>query len=136
MDIDSMRLLFDTGLLVLIWMVQLLVYPSFRYYDKPNLVIWHKHYTVGLSIIVIPLMFGQLILASVQWFNTLSAETLINLLLVVLLWALTFIQFVPLHKKIADNKATPALLKRLVARNWWRTILWTVIFCWSVYTNL
>jgi uncharacterized protein YacL len=136
MEINTVRLLFDTGLLVLICMVHLLVYPSFAYYDKEILVIWHKRYAFGLSLIVIPLMFGQLITASMQWFNTPSAETLISVLLVISVWILTFIQFVPLHKKIAANKATPALLQRLVGRNWWRTILWTVIFCWSIYTNL
>lgn len=136
MDINIMRLLFDTGLLVLIWMVQILIYPSFKHYDKQNLVIWHKHYAVRLAVIVIPLMFGQLILASMQCFKTSSNQTLISLLLVIVVWTLTFIQFVPLHKKIAKNKATAALLKRLVNKNWWRTLLWTLIFCWSVYTNL
>lgn len=135
MDINSIRLLFDTGLLVLIWMVQLVVYPSFKYYNQQNLVIWHKQYAAGLAVIVIPLMFGQLILASIQWFNTSSTETLLSLALVVLVWMLTFIVFVPLHKKIAEHKATAALLKRLVVRNWWRTLIWTLIFCWSVYTN-
>lgn len=136
MDIFSVRLLFDTGLLVLIWMVQLVVYPSFKYYDKQNLIIWHKQYAVGLAVIVIPLMFGQLIVASMQWFNTSSTETLLSLVLVLLVWMLTFIVFVPLHKKIAEHKATASLLKILVVRNWWRTLLWTLIFCWSVYTNL
>jgi hypothetical protein len=36
MDINIIRLLFDAGLFVLIWMIQLSVYPSFLYYEKQN----------------------------------------------------------------------------------------------------
>ena len=136
MDINIIRLFFDTGLLVLIWMVQLVVYPSFLYYEKQNLVKWHKNYTSGLSIIVIPLMFGQLIVVSIQLYRLVSAETIISLLLVISVWILTFKQFVPLHDKISKNKVTDKLLKLLVIRNWLRTILWTFIFCWGIFSNL
>jgi hypothetical protein len=66
MDFNIIKLLFDAGLFVLIWMVQLMVYPSFLYYEKQNLVKWHNHYVKGLAIIVIPIMFGQLIIAIIQ----------------------------------------------------------------------
>lgn len=131
-----MRLLFDAGLFVLIWMVQLVVYPSFLYYEKQNLVTWHKHYALGLSMIVIPLMFGQLILSGMQAYRLASTDAVISFILVISVWILTFVIFVPIHSKISENKATKAILKQLVNRNWLRTILWTVIFCWSLYTNL
>ncbi|TYB79776.1 hypothetical protein [Bizionia myxarmorum] len=136
MDIQIIRLVFDSGLLVLIWLVQLVVYPSFLYYEKQNLLIWHKKYTAGISMIVMPLMFGQLIIASMQCIQLATAQNIINLILVMAVWIITFLQFVPIHNKITQNLASESLLKRLVKRNWWRTILWTLIFCWSIFSHL
>jgi len=43
MSIPLIRLLFDFGLLVLIWLVQLVIYPSFLYYEQDNLKRWHEN---------------------------------------------------------------------------------------------
>lgn len=133
MDINIIRLLLDAGLFVLIWMIQLIVYPSFLYYEKQNLVKWHNRYTKGLAIIVIPLMFGQLIIAIIQLVQLSSIETIISFFMVSTVWISTFVQFVPIHNKITKNKATEKLLKQLVNRNWLRTLLWTLILGWSIY---
>jgi len=135
MDINIIKLLFDAGLFVLIWMVQLVVYPSFLYYEKQNLVKWHNHYAKGLAIIVIPLMFGQLIIAIFQLVQLSSIENIISLLMVCAVWISTFVQFVPIHNKITKHKATEKLLKQLVNSNWLRTLLWTLLFGWSLYFN-
>lgn len=133
MDINIIRLLFDAGLFVLIWMVQLIIYPSFPYFEKQNLVKWHKHYTKGLSVIVIPLMFGQLITAIIQLLQLTSIATVTSLFMVSAVWIVTFVQFVPIHNKITKNKASEKLLKQLIHRNWLRTLLWTIILGWSTY---
>jgi len=135
MDINIIRLLFDAGLFVLIWMIQLVVYPSFHYYEKQNLVKWHNLYTKGLAAIVIPLMFGQFIIAIIQLVQLSSIETIISFFMVSAVWISTFVQFVPIHNKITKNKVTEKLLKQLVNRNWLRTLLWTFIFVWSIYLN-
>lgn len=136
METNTIRLLFDAGLVVLIWMIQLVVYPGFLYYEKDNLMKWHKHYTSRLSLIVIPLMFGQLILAVIQLVQFQAIETIVSLTLVIAVWASTFLQFVPIHNQIFKNNSNITLLKQLVKRNWLRTILWTLIFCWSIYNKL
>lgn len=133
MEIDTVRLLFDVGLCVLIWMIQLIVYPSFLFYEMDTLVAWHKKYTVRLSIIVIPLMVGQLILSSWQWYETQTPETTIRLVLVVAVWISTFSQFVPIHTLIAQHRATRQHLEQLVKRNWIRTALWTLLCFWSIF---
>ena len=58
--IDIIRLLVDFGLLVLIWIIQLIIYPSFLFYRAKELITWHKMYTKAIALIVIPLMLGQL----------------------------------------------------------------------------
>jgi len=133
MEIEILNLLFDSGLLVLIWMIQLIVYPSFLYYNKEALVSWHRKYTLRLAIIVIPLMFGQLLLTSWQWYQSQTLEMTMRLLLVIAVWVSTFVQFVPIHNKITQGKATNQHLKQLVHRNWLRTTLWTLICILGIF---
>ena len=57
MSLDLARLLIDFGFVVLIWAVQLVIYPSFGFYAKANLFEWHKSYTARVTYIVLPLMF-------------------------------------------------------------------------------
>ncbi|MBQ4820413.1 hypothetical protein [Aquimarina sp. MMG016] len=131
MNVEILKLLFDFGLLVLIWLVQRIIYPSFTYYQKNNLVKWHKEYTLRLGYIVIFLMIGQLILSVVWVFREFSLLRVINLGLIITIWLLTFLQFVPLHLKISSNMINDTILKQLVHLNWSRTLLWTLVFILS-----
>lgn len=136
MSISILRLLFDFGLVILIWLVQLVIYPSFKFHSKENLLKWHKKYTVGISFVVIPLMFGQLILAILQLINEMTIYTISGIVLIILVWTSTFMQFVPMHNKIASGNSNPKVLAQLVKQNWLRTVLWTIIFICSGFTFL
>jgi len=131
MNLPSLRLVFDTGLLVLIWMVQLIVYPSFQFYSKNELIEWHEKYMVAISFIVIPLMLGQLMTSILQLTKERNWFTIGSLTLIILVWLSTFAQFVPLHNTISSGQATTQVLHELVLVNWLRTALWTFIFIWS-----
>lgn len=133
MTLETLRLLFDFGLVVLIWLVQLVIYPGFRYYSKENLTIWHRCYTMGISFVVIPLMFGQLITGGLQLFQEFDGYTMASILLIASLWVSTFTQFVPIHNKIAKEETTTILLNQLVQKNWLRTILWSVTFILTLW---
>ncbi len=136
MKLEIIKLLFDFGLLVLIWLIQLVVYPSFSYYRKNDLVLWHKKYTLRISYVVIPLMMTQLSISVVQAVQKPATLNILNLILVVVVWISTFLQFVPLHHKISSNSIDSNILQKLVSRNWFRTALWTLIFILScVQTN-
>lgn len=126
--LEYYRLLFDFGLVTLIWLVQLVIYPSFRYTDSTYLVRWHEDYTNRISFIVMPLMVGQLLVAVLQiWYHP-NAVVLIGFLAILFVWFLTFLWFVPLHNAISANEQDDTTIKKLVDRNWWRTGLWTLIF--------
>lgn len=126
--LSIIQLIVDLGLVVLIWMVQLIVYPSFLYYQKKNLLHWHQKYTNRIAIIVVPLMLIQLILAAFFIYLEINFKNALNLLIVVFLWVYTFTSFAPLHFKISEGKFENTLLKLLVKRNWYRTTLWTILF--------
>ncbi len=132
MTLQDFRLLFDFGLVVLIWMVQLVVYPSFRYYSSENLVEWHRLYTLQITYVVMPLMLGQLGICLLQLWNVVSWYTLVSMGIVFLLWLSTFLQFVPMHGSIAVGNFDENTLVNLVSKNWLRTILWTLLFCISL----
>ena len=120
-------LIVNSGLVVLIWMVQLIVYPSFLFYNKENLVKWHNIYTKRIAVIVVPLMLIQLVISIL---NTIVSFSIINLtigLLVLFLWVFTFTSFAPVHFKISENRFQQTQLQQLVNRNWIRTIIWSLI---------
>lgn len=128
MSLDLARLLIDFGFVVLIWAVQLVIYPSFGYYSKENLYSWHRSYTTRVTFIVLPLMFSQLILATIQLWQIQSWFTIISAIIVATLWLLTFLIFVPLHQSIDNNTPIENVCNKLVKKNWLRTLLWTVLF--------
>lgn len=121
-------LVIDFGLVVLIIMVQLVIYPSFLFFNRENLFRWHTKYTSRIAIIVAPMMIVQVLLALYFIFEKATAGTLTTLLLVCAVWISTFIHFVPIHKKISQNSHSERDLKNLVHRNWIRVILWTLLF--------
>ncbi len=126
------RLAVDMGLVVLIWIVQLIVYPSFRYCDRQELVRWHGIYTGRISLLVVPLMLAQAAIVAFQalssgflWDQTLSA------VLVLGCWISTFGLSVPLHKRVAEGEIGDEVLEALIVTNWPRTVGWTLCFLLS-----
>ncbi len=132
MTLDLARLIIDFGFLVVIWAVQLVIYPSFGFYIKDNLYRWHKSYTKRVTFIVLPLMFSQLILAIIQLWNTQNWFTILSNIVIALLWILTFTVFVPLHQSIDKNLPKENVCIKLVSKNWIRTLLWTLLFLISL----
>lgn len=129
------RLLLDFGLLILIWLVQLVIYPSFKYYTHSNLIEWHQLYTTRISYVVMPLMLGQLSLSIIQLWQGISLYTLLSMGIIVLLWLSTFLQFVPLHNNIGGSNFDATTIIELVNKNWIRTFLWTVLFCLTLWQS-
>jgi hypothetical protein len=124
----QISLLVDTGLVVLIWLVQLIIYPSFTYYKPENLFKWHQKYTTRLAFVVIPLMLSQLVLAIVAFFYQFDLINICCLLIVLFLWLFTFISFAPLHHKISEGNTSQSVLQLLIRKNWIRTFFWSFLF--------
>ena len=136
MSITILRLLFDFGLLVLIWIIQRIVYPSFLHYNSKDLVNWHKVYTSRLTFIVMPLMLGQLGISIYQLIMEIDLYTVLSLIIIIVIWVATFLQFVPIHAQISKGKASQKMLDSLVKKNWIRTFLWTVLFMYSLLVTV
>ena len=129
--IEISRLLLDFGLCILIWMVQLIVYPSFLFFSDNNLFTWHKTYTKAIALIVMPLMLGQLSIVIYQVFLIQNAYTLTSIVLVFFLWGITLLKFGPMNQQISEGNTHEKLLKKLVQNNWERTLIWTILCAMS-----
>jgi hypothetical protein len=127
-DITTLRHLFDFGMMVILWLVQLIIYPSFLHVEKSSLVQWHQRYTKRVSYIIIPTMIGQMGLVIHATFMQMNLRNLFALMLIAFCWLLTFTVSVPLHRTIEQGEGDDTILHRLVRTNWPRTILWTLAF--------
>lgn len=114
------------GLFVLIWLIQIVHYPSFRYIDATQFDSFHNHHTNMITLIVLPLMLCELM--NVLWVTYKTSFSSIFLLLsgiVFIIWLTTFLVSVPLHGQMVQFK-NAAAIEKLIATNWIRTIFWTV----------
>lgn len=122
------KLIIDFGLVILIWMTQLVVYPSFTYYEESDLMQWHQRYTVAVSIIVMPLMLGQVLVHGVNLYQSFSFIGILTVSFIACAWINTFFFAVPLHNKIGSGEEVLKNAARLVQINWYRTGLWSAVF--------
>lgn len=124
----TVSLIVDFGLVILIWMTQLIVYPSFRYYEEAQLLQWHHKYTGAITVIVMPLMLAQVALHGYLLYSNFNWASMIGVILIALIWVNTFTMAVPLHNQIASNNDPLMAAEKLVSINWYRTIAWTLVF--------
>jgi DMSO reductase anchor subunit len=132
----TVKLLFDFGLFVLIWMTQLIVYPSFTQFDPVDLQKWHSSYTLRISILVMPLMVGQLVVHIHQLSRDYSLIPSVALVCILLAWVNTFLYAVPLHNQIASGVDISIAAEKLVSVNAWRTWCWSFVFFIDVFLLL
>jgi hypothetical protein len=133
MDIELLKLLFDTSLFILIWMIQLVVYPSFLYFKELDFKRWHSSYTGRITMIVLPLMMGQFVLYARSMLLDFSSYNTAMLLAVLSIWGITFFVSVPLHQDLDQRKDSLASRMKLVKTNWMRTAIWTVILIINIF---
>jgi hypothetical protein len=132
MYVLTIQLLIDFGLLILIWMVQLIAYPSFQYMNSNQLATWHARYTPRITSLVAPLMLLQLVIAIYSMYLDINIHTILYAVLVVAMWVFTLKTFIPLHDKIKQGYESVKLLEKLVYLNGYRTAVWTVTFLLSL----
>ena len=130
------KLLIDFGLVILIWMTQLVVYPSFTHFGKDELLGWHQKYTTAISVIVMPLMLGQVVLHGFFLYVDFDAIKLIAGVLIGLTWVNTFLFAVPLHNKISFGQEVIQSARALIKINWVRTFLWSAVFLLTLFDYL
>lgn len=126
----------------LIWVVQILVYPSMGSVGADGYAAYHNLHTSRITPVVAPAMIVELLTAIYFAFAPIekinSGYFWCGLILVLIIWASTFFVQVPLHERLAAN-FDGDVQKRLVLTNWIRTIAWSLrgaLVLWMVWLKI
>lgn len=117
---------FMTGL---IWVIQIVHYPTFHFVDKSQFQVFEKFHSARISLIVIPIMLLELFTGIFLLMKSPGTFFILNSFGLVLIWISTFFLSVPLHGKLlknSDQGLSKSLTENLIFTNWPRTILWTL----------
>jgi hypothetical protein len=132
MDLNDLRTVLDFGMVVLLWLVQRVIYPSFLECSEERLVVWHKTYVKRVGPIIMPMMLMQLFCLAWLTYKNPDPANLVALVALIACWVLTFAVSVPLHQKIDAGDTSRKTICSLIHTNWPRTILWTLVFVLGV----
>lgn len=127
-DLDVIRNCVDLGMLVLIWLVQLTIYPGFAHLRTEAFPRWHESYMNRMGFVVGPLMLTQPFLIGLQLWLEANLLHLASAALVALAWLATAVFSVPAHRSLQKSGFDAAVIRRLVLTNWIRTAAWTGVF--------
>jgi hypothetical protein len=108
-----------------IWMVQLVHYPSFALVPPDGFRVFHQAHLKRMGWVVMAPMVLELLLAGWLAWVWPGAAAWWALGLVVVIWAVTFFVSVPLHNRLAADGSTFATVYGLIKTNWLRTLAWT-----------
>jgi len=129
---------FMTGI---IWLIQLIHYPAYRYIKPDLFQQYQSFHTQTITFLVGPMMTLELLTALALIANTPFSKTnIINIIGVVGIWIATVMLSVPAHNQLAqqlDPNIQKAFIEKLISTNWIRTalwsarsIMWLLILCW------
>ncbi len=121
-------LLIDFGMFLLIWLVQLIVYPSLREISDAVFREWHHAYCRRISFFVLPLMILQILESASSCFFVGGLLDWIRLGALFPAWLVTFVHSAPTHGKLSETGKDLRLIDDLIRVNWLRTILWSGVF--------
>ena len=127
----EIQIITDSGLLLLIWLVQVIIYPSFRYTEEREFILWHAKYMSIISLIVSPLILLQIGVEMVHIFQ--NNYRWIRILMIFTVLISTFRLSVPCHKRLSRYGKDPLIISRLVLTNWLRTACWSVLFAETIF---
>ena len=128
MTLTEANRLASFGLVVLIWLVQIIIYPAFAEIAPDRFAPWHAGYTRAVTWIVAPLMLAQVALLAWLAIVRPSPRVLLAAGMIAVAWIATFALAVPAHDQLQTIGLDRAVVARLIAGNWVRTIAWTLAF--------
>ena len=117
----------STSIMVgVIWVIQLVHYPSFKYVKDSDYIIFQKYHMSNISYIVFPVMCTELVTALFIFFS--GEESLffvLSLICLFLIWVITGVLFSKFHSILQTGKDLK-IIEKMIKANWIRTLLWTM----------
>lgn len=124
----GMAIPIDFAMCVFLWIVQMIIYPSFRYIKRSDFQNWHSRYMKTIGLLMGPIMTIQIVLISYAAYNELDRLNLLRLLLLIMCWLLTLVFSIPMHRNLEQAVSIEESIEQLIRSNWFRTLLWMLIF--------
>jgi len=119
------HLIFSAIMVGVIWVIQLVHYPSFHFIDKDIYDSFQKFHMNKISIIVIPVMILELATGFLLLIgNSKNILIIISFGILILIWGITGLFFSDAHGKLISGY-NELIVNKLVSMNWIRTVLWT-----------
>ena len=131
------HLIFTSIMVGVIWVIQLVHYPSFHFIKPDMYTVFQKFHMEKISIIVMPMMIAELISVLLLLYNKDSKNILIiiSFILLIIIWGITAVFFSGVHNKLITGYQE-TIVNNLVVMNWIRTLLWTMrlllLFCFLI----
>jgi len=112
-----------------IWIVQLVHYPTFLFIDEQKSNDFQKFHMSRISYIVMPAMTTELFSGIYIFiYSNMAIDSnlfLLALTILIINWIITALVFVKMHNKLLINYKIE-IISLLVKWNWLRTLLWSV----------
>ena len=77
--------------------IQFIVYPSFKIFDKAFFLKYHRNYMKKMFIIVSPIMILEIVSSAILFILSQTKIEALILFINILIWLVTFIFIVPIH---------------------------------------
>ncbi len=123
MDYLFLLIIFNSILVGVILMTQILSYPLLLKLGISNFYDYYNSYTKRISFIVIPLMIFEVLLSIILNIILNNFYLFASNILLFVVWGSTFFIQVPIHNKLSSNHSY-VLINKLIYTNWIRTIAW------------
>ena len=123
----------STSLMVgIIWVIQLLHYPTFHFIKESNYVEFQHFHMQRISFIVVPVMILEFLSAFMLAYYIRSNMLILCLIILLVIWLVTFVFFTKLHQRLLDGY-DKSIVDKLVQINWSRTVLWSLRLIILIY---
>ena len=121
------HLIFTSIMTGVIWVIQIVHYPSFHFIEKELYTAFQKFHMNKISIIVMPIMLAELITGIMLFLDKSSKSPflIISIIILVLIWLITGVFFTKAHNELIAGYQE-LVVNQLVVMNWIRTLLWTL----------
>ena len=127
LSLDQLHLISTSMMVAIIWIVQILHYPTFLFIDKVRYTEFQQFHMNKISYIIVPLMLVELIsgLSILFTVENIQFSFYVSLSLLILIWLITGLFFTKFHSELSKKFSHNTIL-RLIRLNWIRTVFWTI----------
>ena len=124
--LELVHLIMTAMMVSIIWLVQILHYPTFLYIDIDRYTEFQNFHMKNISYLIIPLMLLEFLTGFLLLFfvDEIDFYFSISFGLLVLIWLITALFFSKYHSALSNNYERGIILK-LIRLNWVRTFFWT-----------